>query len=129
MSILIGKNGPGILTLLEASTLYCGFNPRAATGTTRRVAGPMSIRCSTACALLASRRCRWASSPGRLRRYYIDAVHGGTYASHGGKSQHHQSHGEAFLALLVNRLGGGGMYIFEEPEAALSPARQMDFLS
>ena len=48
--------------------------------------------------------------------------------SYGGKPLHHQSHGESFLALLENRLGGHGLYIFDEPEAALSPTRQMSML-
>ena len=46
----------------------------------------------------------------------------GLLSWYGGKSLHQQSHGEAFLALLKNRLGGHGMYIFDEPEAALSPS-------
>jgi predicted ATPase len=49
--------------------------------------------------------------------------------SYGGKSLHEQSHGESFFALLMNRLGGDGLYIFDEPEAALSPTRQLAFLS
>jgi predicted ATPase len=47
---------------------------------------------------------------------------------YGGKSLHEQSHGEAFLALLQHRLLGGGFYIFDEPEAALSPKRQLSVL-
>ena len=41
--------------------------------------------------------------------------------SYGGKSLHRQSHGESFLALVENRFGGRGLYILDEPEAALSP--------
>lgn len=48
---------------------------------------------------------------------------------YGGKSLHEQSHGESFWALLTNRLGGHGLYLFDEPEAALSPMRQMAMLS
>lgn len=47
----------------------------------------------------------------------------------GGRSLHRQSHGEAMLALLNNRLGGGGVYLLDEPETALSPLRQMALLS
>ena len=43
----------------------------------------------------------------------------------GGHSLHTQSHGESFMALLSKRLKGPGLYIFDEPEAALSPSRQM----
>jgi predicted ATPase len=49
--------------------------------------------------------------------------------SYGGKSLHEQSHGESFFALFENRFGGNGLYILDEPEAALSPSRQMAFLS
>src|SRR5206468_6037665 len=49
--------------------------------------------------------------------------------SYGDRSLHEQSHGESFLALLVNRFRGKGLYILDEPEAALSPSRQMSFLA
>ena len=48
--------------------------------------------------------------------------------SYGGRSLHEQSHGESFFALFDNRLRGDGLYIFDEPEAALSPNRQLSFL-
>ncbi|HEX8393054.1 MAG TPA: AAA family ATPase [Longimicrobium sp.] len=47
----------------------------------------------------------------------------------GGRSLHQQSHGEAMLALLSNRLSGGGVYLLDEPETALSPLRQMALLT
>lgn len=47
----------------------------------------------------------------------------------GGRSLHAQSHGEAMLALLNNRLHGGGVYLMDEPETALSPLRQLALLS
>lgn len=47
----------------------------------------------------------------------------------GGHSLHEQSHGESFFALLMNRLKGNGLYMFDEPEAALSPKRQLIMLS
>lgn len=48
--------------------------------------------------------------------------------SYGGKSLHEQSHGESFLALLVNCFRGKGLYLLDEPEAALSPQRQLSML-
>ncbi|MBO5665883.1 MAG: AAA family ATPase, partial [Firmicutes bacterium] len=48
--------------------------------------------------------------------------------SYGGRSLHEQSHGESFFSLMVNRFGGNGLYILDEPEAALSPARQIAML-
>ena len=48
--------------------------------------------------------------------------------SYGGVSLHKRSHGESFLALVEHRFGGNGLYILDEPEAALSPMRQLEFL-
>jgi predicted ATPase len=48
--------------------------------------------------------------------------------SYGGRSLHEQSHGESFFALLQRRFGGHGFYVLDEPEAALSPTRQLDVL-
>jgi predicted ATPase len=56
---------------------------------------------------------------------YIDEV--STLQRYGGRRLHEQSHGESFLALFVNRFGPG-IYILDEPEAALSPQRQLAFL-
>ncbi|MHB1001681.1 MAG: AAA family ATPase [Armatimonadota bacterium] len=49
--------------------------------------------------------------------------------AYGNRGLHEQSHGEAFLALLLNRFRGNGLYILDEPEAALSPLKQMSILS
>lgn len=48
---------------------------------------------------------------------------------YGGRSLHAQSHGEAFMSLVMDRFGGEGFYILDEPEAALSPQRQMALIS
>ena len=56
---------------------------------------------------------------------YLDGV--SNYLAYGGKSLHQQSHGESFLALFQNRFEHG-LYILDEPEAALSPQRQLAFL-
>lgn len=51
-----------------------------------------------------------------------------TLFSYGGTSLHKQSHGESFLALVQNRFGGDGLYILDEPEAALSPSRLLTLM-
>jgi predicted ATPase len=58
----------------------------------------------------------------------LDGVERGLLSSYGDRSLHRQSHGEAFLSLLANRMGANGLYIFDEPEAALSPKRQLSVL-
>ena len=52
----------------------------------------------------------------------------GALEPYGGKSLHEQSHGESFLALFTNKFHGQAIYILDEPEAALSPRRQLEFL-
>jgi predicted ATPase len=47
------------------------------------------------------------------------------FKRYGGKSLHHCSHGESFMTLLVETFGGSGLYLLDEPEAALSPSRQL----
>jgi predicted ATPase len=49
--------------------------------------------------------------------------------SYGGRSLHEQSHGESFFALVTKRFGGNGLYLLDEPEAALSPSRQLALLA
>jgi len=53
----------------------------------------------------------------------------GVSGSYGGRSLHELSHGESFLTLVMNRFGGNGLYLLDEPEAALSPSRQLALLS
>ena len=50
------------------------------------------------------------------------------YARYGGKSLHDQSHGESFMSLMNSRFIGEGIYILDEPEAALSPQRQLSLM-
>jgi predicted ATPase len=136
VSIFVGENGAGKSTLLEAIALHCGFN---AEGGSRdhQTHGRSDVD-----PVLDGLRFSWLPrvTTGFFFRAesffafsnYIDMVSEGrtdAYSLTGGRSLHHQSHGEAFLALFSKRLGGRGVYIFDEPEAALSPARQMTFLT
>jgi len=49
--------------------------------------------------------------------------------SYGYQSLHEQSHGESFFAVMMHRFGGHGFYVLDEPEAALSPTRQLAMMS
>lgn len=49
--------------------------------------------------------------------------------SYGGRSLHEHSHGESFFSLMMNRFGGYGFYVLDEPEAALSPSRQLAMIA
>ena len=140
VTFFIGENGSGKSTLLEAIAVASGLNPEG---------GSRSFRFSTRSSHSDLNKClRLVRSPRRVRDSYflraesyfnvaseIEALdsepRGGPKIinSYGGKSLHEQSHGESFFALFMNRLRGDGLYIFDEPEAALSPSRQLSFLS
>ena len=60
-------------------------------------------------------------------RFFIDAKELGQI--YGGQALHAQSHGESFLALAANRFGGDGLFIFDQPEAALSVTSQLAFIA
>lgn len=137
VTFLVGENGSGKSTLLEAIAVASGFNPEG---------GSKNFRFATANTHSGLHRClRIDRSPARPRdgfflraeSFYnmasnideMDEGVGDLYRSYGGKSLHRQSHGESFLNLALNRLGGNGLYLFDEPEAALSPTRQLSLLS
>ena len=59
----------------------------------------------------------------------LDEGSGEILGGYGGRSLHERSHGESFFALFRNRFRGAGLYLMDEPEAALSPKRQLEFLA
>jgi predicted ATPase len=131
VTFLVGENGSGKSTLLEALAWALGFNPQGGNRDNSYT------ECADGHALGRALRVGWRQrvSDGFFLRAetffnfatYLDEV-GSTFRAYGGKSLHHRSHGEAFLALFENRLEDG-VYLLDEPEAALSPGRQMTFLS
>lgn len=129
VTFLVGENGSGKSTLLEALAEICGFNPEGGNRDHYREA--REDRSELAQAL----RLSWLPkmTEGFFMRAesfynfasYLESV--SDFMAYGGKSLHHQSHGESFLALFQNRFEHG-LYILDEPEAALSPQRQLAFL-
>jgi predicted ATPase len=140
VTFLIGENGSGKSTLLEAIAIAWGFNPEGGTRNfnfaTRRSHSELYkfIRLSRGYRrpkdgffLRAESFFNVATEIERLDE--APAFGPPVIDSYGGHSLHEQSHGESFFALLMNRFGGNGLYILDEPEAALSPTRQMAMLS
>jgi predicted ATPase len=132
VTFLVGENGSGKSTLIEALAIAWGFNPEGGSKNFRF--GTAASHSALHSALRLIKGTRRARDGFFLRAEsffnvatYVDGLAGGA-ASYGGRSLHEQSHGESFLALMDNRLGGKGLYIFDEPEAALSPSRQMSML-
>ena len=129
VTFLVGENGSGKSTLLEALAECCGFAPEGGNRDHQREA--LLERSELAQAL----RLSWMPrvTEGFFMRAesfynfatYLDRV--SDLRAYGGKSLHQQSHGESFLALFGNRFEQG-IYLLDEPEAALSPQRQLAFL-
>jgi predicted ATPase len=139
VTILVGENGTGKSTLLEAIADQCGFNLRGG-NRNHRYGGDGPGR--EAAALARALRLAWL--PRMTTGFFLRAETFFDLASHldalgswnadaleafAGKAPHELSHGEAFLAFFGSRLGRRGIYIMDEPEAALSPSRQLAFLA
>lgn len=139
VTMFVGENGSGKSTLLEAIAVAWGFNAEGGS-----VNFNFSTRASHSSLLefLLLERGLQRPKDGfflRAESFYnvaseierLDAVPGlgakigGAY---GPRSLHEQSHGESFLSLIMERFRGNGLYILDEPEAALSPTRQMALL-
>jgi predicted ATPase len=130
VTFFVGENGSGKSTLLEAIADKCEFNT-AGGGRNNYYA----VHASES-ALGEYIRLSWLPKVTngfflRAESFYnfashIDTV--GAYDAYGGRSLHQQSHGESFLSLFLNRFKGKAIYLLDEPEAALSPQRQLSFL-
>ncbi|WP_337034038.1 AAA family ATPase [Paenibacillus illinoisensis] len=130
ITFFVGENGSGKSTLLEGIAHQCGFNTA---GGGRNNVFEMHASQSSLGEYL---RLAWLPkiSNGffmRSESFYQFASHVdevGSLEHYGGRSLHEQSHGESFLNLFVNRFSSKGIYLLDEPEAALSPARQLSLL-
>lgn len=140
VTYFVGENGSGKSTLLEAIAVSCGFNPEGGTKNFR-----FGTRVSHSNLHEYLRIAKGVRRPKdgfflRAESFFnvateiekLDAEPAPSppvIDSYGGKSLHEQSHGESFLALMMNRFGGNGLYLLDEPEAALSPQRQLTALA
>jgi predicted ATPase len=140
VTFLVGENGTGKSTLLEAIAIGLRLNPE---GGSRNF--NFATRASHSSLDGCLRLARSMNTPGdsyflRAESFYnvateierLDEEPGGgppIISAYGGRSLHEQSHGESFFALFRNRFRKNGMYLMDEPEAALSPNRQLQFLA
>jgi len=139
VTFLVGENGSGKSTLLEAIAVAWGFNPEG---------GTKNFRFQTRASHSSLHEyLRLVKAPTRAHDGFflraesmfnlaseiehLDEEPGGppVIGSYGGRSLHEQSHGESFFAVMMHRFGGNGFYVLDEPEAALSPSRQLAMIS
>ncbi|MFJ6024217.1 AAA family ATPase [Brevundimonas sp. NPDC092305] len=133
VTFLVGENGSGKSTLIEALGVAWGFNAEG---------GSRDHHYSTRGSHSELHRFVRPIRPARKAAdgYFLRAESFFTTASYledpevrgaryGDRKLHEQSHGESFFALFDNRFVGDGLYILDEPEAALSPSRQLSFLA
>jgi predicted ATPase len=134
VNYFVGENGSGKSTLVEAIAELAGFNPE---GGSKNFQFSANRTESELLRYMRLSRGRTRERNGFFLRAesffnaasYIDTLGGEILQAYGGKSLHEQSHGESFLALAQNKFRGDSLFIMDEPEAALSPSRQLSFLT
>ena len=130
ITFFVGENGTGKSTLLEAIAVAYGFN---AEGGTKNFSFSTKDTHSELSEHLTLIKRAYAKDGFFLRAEslynaatYIDEVE--ATHNYGNVSLHNQSHGESFLSIVQNRFSGNGLYLLDEPEAALSPMRLMTLI-
>ncbi len=131
VTFFVGENGTGKSTLLEAIAVAYGFN---AEGGTKNFNFSTNKTHSELWEHITLTKRAYAQDGFFLRAEslynaatYIDDVN--ATHNYGGVSLHNQSHGESFLSIVQNRFSGKGLYILDEPEAALSPMRLLTLIA
>jgi predicted ATPase len=130
VTLLAGENGSGKSTLIEAIAVAAGFNAEGGSQNMTVATRPSHSPLHQHLRLLRGTRRPRTGYFLRAESFFnvatnieeLDHGPGGRplIDSYGGVSLHEQSHGESFLSLIVNRFGHNGLYVLDEPEAALS---------
>ena len=130
VTYFVGENGTGKSTILEALAIASGFNAEGGSVNFNFTSRRSESELHRYLRIARTRRPRTGFFL-RAESFYnvateIERLQ--VESSYGGRSLHEQSHGESFLALMKHRFGPNGLYILDEPEAALSPSRQLALL-
>lgn len=128
VTYLVGENGSGKSTLIEAFAVAAGLNPEGGSRNFKHVTRASHSPLWEALRLVRGERRPKTDFFLRAESFFTAATYleslpkaqGDPLEAYGGTSLHEQSHGESFLALILNRFGPDGLYFLDEPEAALS---------
>jgi len=131
VTYLIGENGSGKSTLLEAIAVAAGMNPEGGSSSFAFATRASHSELSSAIRLVRGGRRPRTDFFLRAESLFNAATYleqlrddtglgGDPLSAYGGRSLHEQSHGESFLAVMIERFGADGLYLLDEPEAALS---------
>jgi predicted ATPase len=133
VTFLVGENGMGKSTLVEALVVAIGLNPEGGSRNFYFETRPSHSELHEYIRVYRSIHRPHDAFFIRSESFFnlatnIEEIDASLIDAYGGRSLHEQSHGESFIATIKNRFFGDGLYILDEPEAALSPTRQMTFL-
>ncbi|MCD8379154.1 MAG: AAA family ATPase [Lachnospiraceae bacterium] len=128
ITFFVGENGSGKSTLLEAIAVAFGFNPEGGTKNySFSTYDSHSELCDAIRLARGTRRAGWGYFL-RAESFYNVATQEEAYAGAASDGLHRRSHGESFLLIAQEHFKANGLYILDEPEAALSPQRQLTLL-
>ena len=129
VTFLIGENGCGKSTFVEAIAIKAGFNPEGGTKHFSTALRPSESSLHEHLLLVRGSRRERTGFFLRAETMFNISTEAEQYAVYGWERLHDKSHGEAFLWVAFHRFGANGLYILDEPEAALSPQRQLSLLA
>ena len=130
VTFFVGENGSGKSTLLEAVAVAYGFNPEGGTLNYSFSTYDSHSELHDAMRLVRSfNKAKWGYFL-RAESFYNVATAEEEYSRIQGIPQHYheKSHGESFLSVIQKNFDQNGLYILDEPEAALSPQRQLTLM-
>lgn len=131
ITLFVGENGSGKSTLIEAIAVAHGFNPEGGTKNyCFSTHDTHSELCNAITIAKGYRKEKWGYFL-RAESFYNVATQEEEYAdfAHPSEEYHNRSHGESFLKMVQNNIQPNGLYFLDEPEAALSPQRQLTLLA